>query len=109
MDPHVHARGCGSHAHAPLVVPDADRRAFLKGLAGLPLAAVLADPALAQVAAGGVEMVSIPVAAGGEPLSAALALPKADKGPALVLTTNGGVSTTRSRLLPPSSPPRATS
>lgn len=78
--------GCGSHAHMPpLVVPDADRRAFLKGLAGLPLAAVLADPALAQVAAGGVEMVSIPVGTGGEPLSAALALPSADKGPALVL------------------------
>lgn len=68
----------------PLVVPEADRRAFLKGLAGLPLAAVLADPALAQVAAAAVEPVSIPLE-GGRALPAAIALPKADKAPALVI------------------------
>ncbi|MCE1234960.1 MAG: dienelactone hydrolase family protein [Hyphomicrobiales bacterium] len=68
----------------PLVVPEADRRAFLKGLAGLPIAAILADPALAQVAGGGVEMISIPVE-GGHALSAAIAYPKAEKAPALVI------------------------
>ncbi len=68
----------------PLVVPQADRRAFLMGLAGLPIAAVLADPALAEVAAASVEMVPIPVE-GSHDLSAAIAYPKADKAPALVL------------------------
>jgi carboxymethylenebutenolidase len=77
--------GCGSQANMPpLVVPEADRRAFLKGLAGLPLAAVLADPALAQVAASSVEMVSVPV--DGHPaLAVAIARPKAEKAPALVI------------------------
>ncbi|NLH79532.1 MAG: dienelactone hydrolase family protein [Phyllobacteriaceae bacterium] len=77
--------GCGSHADMPpLVVAEADRRAFLKGLDGLPLAAVLADPALAQVAAAGTEPVAISVP-GGSTLPAAIAYPKADKAPTLIL------------------------
>ncbi len=77
--------GCGSHAHMPpLVIPEADRRAFLKGLAGLPIAAVLFDPKLAAAAASGVEMIQIPVE-GGAPMSAAIAYPAAEKAPALVI------------------------
>lgn len=68
----------------PLVVADADRRAFLLGLVGLPIAAVLADPTLAQAAASTLDMVSIPVD-GGRTLPAAIAFPKADKAPALIL------------------------
>ena len=44
--------GCGSHADMPpIFVSATDRRAFLAGLGALPLAAVLADPVLAQAAA----------------------------------------------------------
>ncbi len=77
--------GCGTHAAMPpIVVADADRRAFLRGLAGLPIAAVLADPALAQVAAASLETVTIPFG-DGQSLSAAIAFPKADKAPVIVL------------------------
>lgn len=76
--------GCGTQSSLPpIVVPDAQRRAFLQGLVGLPLAAVLADPALAQSAASGVEMISIPTK--GRPLSVAVAYPAAPKGPAVIL------------------------
>ena len=77
--------GCGSHAAMPpIVVAEADRRAFLKGLAGLPIAAVLADPVLAQAAASGLETIAIPVA-DGLTLPAAVAFPKADKAPVILL------------------------
>ena len=52
--------GCGAHKDMPpIVVPDEQRRAFLKGLAVLPLAAVLFDPTLARAQADTLKMVSI--------------------------------------------------
>jgi carboxymethylenebutenolidase len=68
----------------PIVVPDAERRAFLKGLVALPLAAVLFDPVLARAQAETLEMVEIPVE-GADPVHGALALPEADNAPALLL------------------------
>lgn len=77
--------GCGHHRHMPpLVVPDHLRRAFLRGVATLPLAAVLADKALAQAAAATLETVQIPFG-NGRSLPGALALPAAPKGPAVIL------------------------
>jgi len=55
------------------------RRSVLKGLAGLPIAAVLADPRLARAAAAGLETVTL----NGQ--SAALALPAATPAPAVLL------------------------
>ena len=65
------------------------RRVVLKGIAGLPaaglpLAAVLADPELARAAAEQLETVSL-TTAGGEAVSAALALPAATPAPAVLL------------------------
>ena len=54
--------GCGSHAEMPpLIVPEAQRRDFLRGLIALPLAAVLSDKALAEAAASSLETVSLPI------------------------------------------------
>ncbi len=60
------------------------RRTFIKGAAGLPLAAVLADPNLARAAAQELEAVAL-TTAGGRSVSAALALPAAVQGPAVML------------------------
>ena len=77
--------GCGSQADMPpLVVPEAQRRDFLRGLIALPLAAVLSDKALAQSAASGLENVSIPVAEG-QALSLSVAVPARDKAPVVIL------------------------
>ena len=77
--------GCGSHRHMPPIeVPDDLRRAFLRGVASLPLAAVLADKALAQAAAGQLSSVSIPFG-NNRSLPGALALPAAEKAPAVIL------------------------
>ena len=77
--------GCGAHREMPpIIVPDAERRAFLKGLAALPLAAVLFDPALARAKANQLKMVSIDIP-GAAPARGALALPDADNAPALLL------------------------
>jgi carboxymethylenebutenolidase len=77
--------GCGHHADLPpIIVPDALRRRFLAGIASLPLAAVLADRALAQAAADRVETVSFP-SAGGRTVTGALALPAAEKAPVVLL------------------------
>ena len=77
--------GCGTKsALPPIVVPEADRRAFLQGLVGLPIAAILADPALAQGAAGRVEMVSIPTPRD-RAISLAVALPARPKAPVVIL------------------------
>ncbi|MFP6744434.1 MAG: hypothetical protein VCB77_04500 [Alphaproteobacteria bacterium] len=51
---------------------------------GLPLAMVLADPRLACAAAEGLETVAI-TTPGGEPVSAALALPAVTPAPAVLL------------------------
>lgn len=76
---------CGAHDDMPpIVIPDGERRAFLKGLAALPLAAVLFDPVLARAQANQVEMVSIDMA-GGAPVKGGLALPEGDNAPALLL------------------------
>lgn len=66
-----------------------DRRIVLKGaatlpVAGLPLAAVLADPALARAAAAGLETVTVKTA-GGHDVSAALAMPAKTPAPAVLM------------------------
>ncbi len=61
------------------------RRAVVKGLtAGLPLAAILADPVLARAAAGTLETVTI-TTAGGRKVSGALGLPAKTPAPAMLL------------------------
>ena len=55
-----------------------------QGIAGLPLAAVLADPRLARAAASGLEMVSLPTP-GGAKVAAALAVPDQKPAPAVLL------------------------
>ena len=60
------------------------RRDILIGLAGLPLAAVLADPRLARAAAAGLETVTI-ATAGGREVAAALGVPAALPAPAVLL------------------------
>ena len=60
------------------------RKLLMTGLAGLPLAAVLADPRLAALAAEGTEPVSI-TTKGGQNVSAAIALPAKTPAPAVLL------------------------
>ncbi len=60
------------------------RRNVLKGAAALPLSAVLADATIAAAVAAGLDTVSIKTGSG-RSVSAALALPAAQKAPALVL------------------------
>ncbi|MGB5708407.1 MAG: dienelactone hydrolase family protein [Arenicellales bacterium] len=77
--------GCGSQQDLPPIeISSDDRRLFLKGLATLPLATVLAIPELTQAAANSTEMISI-TTAGGKEVSAAVALPSADNAPAILL------------------------
>lgn len=77
--------GCGRHrAMPPIIVPDAERRAFLKGLASLPLAAVLFDPVLARAQADGLNTVEIGIE-GSDPVRGAIALPEAESAPAILL------------------------
>ncbi|MCW1843590.1 dienelactone hydrolase family protein [Prosthecomicrobium hirschii] len=78
--------GCGHHRDMPPIkVPDELRRAFLLGAATLPLAAVLADKALAAGAAATLTDVSVPVA-GGRSLTGSLAIPGGSgKAPAVVI------------------------
>ncbi len=77
--------GCGSERALPLpeVDPEARRR-FLMGIGALPLATVLAYPALARAAADSLETISIDLADGSS-VSAALARPAADRAPAVIL------------------------
>ncbi len=60
------------------------RRSVMKGVAGLPLAALLADPRLSRAAASALEPVGI-TTKGGQSVSAALAVPAAAKAPAVML------------------------
>lgn len=60
------------------------RRSVLTGLAGLPLAAVLADPRLAAAAAAGLETVSLTTPSG-RSVAAALAVPATTPAPTVVL------------------------
>ncbi|MEZ5536837.1 MAG: dienelactone hydrolase family protein [Thiolinea sp.] len=76
--------GCGSQVNMPaLKVDPQQRRLFLQGLATLPLAAVLAYPELASAAADKLQDVSLDV--GDKKVTAALALPEAEKAPAVIL------------------------
>jgi dienelactone hydrolase len=77
--------GCGRHrAMPPIVVSDGDRRAFLKGLVSLPLAAVLFDPLLARAQADTLQLVKLEIE-GADPVQGALALPDGEVGPAVLL------------------------
>lgn len=77
--------GCGDQSHLPKITLDAEqRRLFLKGVACLPLATVLAYPELARAAAGSLEDVSIELDDGTK-VTAALALPTAEKAPTVLL------------------------
>ena len=77
--------GCGSHADMPpIFVSATDRRAFLAGLGALPLAAVLADPVLAQAAAAKVTPVSITTVMG-KPAKGVIAKPAQLPAPAIIL------------------------
>ena len=60
------------------------RRNVLKGAAALPLSAILADASITAAVAAGLDTVSIKTGSG-RSVSAALALPAAQKAPALVL------------------------
>lgn len=79
--------GCGqAHNDKPLPQSTSEqRRAFLKGMAALPLAVVLADSQLAQAAGERMEKVSLALP-GGQTANAYLALPEAvDKAPTVLL------------------------
>ena len=77
--------GCGAHAEMPpIFVSATDRRAFLAGLGTLPIAAVLADPVLAQAAAAKVTPVSITTVMG-KPAKGVIAKPAQLPAPAIVL------------------------
>jgi carboxymethylenebutenolidase len=77
--------GCGGHRDLPTIVAaDEARRAFLKGLASLPLAAILFDPLLARAQADRTQMTEI-VTGDGKTVRGALALPPAEKAPAILL------------------------
>lgn len=77
--------GCSRHrTMSPIIVPNAQRRAFLKGLASLPLAAVLFDPVLARAQADALQLVKLEIE-GADPVQGALALPAGEVGPAVLL------------------------
>ncbi len=77
--------GCCSRPDLPPIKVDPEqRRLFLKGAASLPLATVLAFPELAGAAAGSLTTVSTTLA-GGKQVNAALAMPDADRAPAVLL------------------------
>ena len=63
---------------------DVERRQVMQGLATIPLASILADRALAQAVAEGLETVSL-VTEGGQNVSASLAMPDVTPAPTLVL------------------------
>ncbi|MBY0431238.1 MAG: dienelactone hydrolase family protein, partial [Rhodospirillales bacterium] len=58
------------------------RRTMLKGLAGLPLAAILGDPHLARAAAETTRLIRI-TTAGGREVGASLAIPEVKPAPAV--------------------------
>jgi carboxymethylenebutenolidase len=77
---------CGAdYSHLPPIeVAEEKRRAFLKGLASLPLAAVLADPVLAHAAGSDLETVTIKTASGAS-TSAVVAYPEQANAPMVLL------------------------
>ncbi len=78
-------KGCGNDGKLPPIrISNSDRRLFLKGLASLPLATVLAYPELARAAAGGTQTVML-TTQGGRDVSAAMAIPDTNEAPAILL------------------------
>ncbi|MDA0655210.1 MAG: dienelactone hydrolase family protein [Proteobacteria bacterium] len=76
--------GCGNSTDKPLpLVTDEARRNFLKGIAALPLAAVLAYPELARAAARAVRPFAIPLVAG--EVTGFVAMPEKKPAPTLLL------------------------
>lgn len=69
---------------APPKLTSRQRRAFLQGIATLPLAAVLADPVLAQSAAARLEAVTI-TSASGNRISGGIGVPETTPAPAVLL------------------------
>ena len=77
--------GCNEQSLLPPInVDEKQRRLFLKGIASLPLATVLFHTELAHAAAETTEKVTLTLADGRE-VSAALALPDAEKAPTVLL------------------------
>jgi len=77
--------GCGSHREMPPIkVSDRERRLFLKGLASLPLATVLAYPEFSRAAAASTEQIQL-TTEGGKQVNAAVAMPNADNAPSVLL------------------------
>lgn len=77
--------GCGARADLPPIKVEPERRRlFLKGMASLPLAAVLAHPDLAGAAAESLATVSTTLGDGTK-VNASLALPDAGRAPAVLL------------------------
>ncbi|GIX49083.1 MAG: hypothetical protein KatS3mg131_3294 [Candidatus Tectimicrobiota bacterium] len=79
-------RSCGRPAgcQPAISVPATQRRAFLRGLIALPLAAVLASPRLARAAAARLQKVTLQTASGAT-VHAFLATPQQVPAPAVVL------------------------
>lgn len=77
---------CGAdYSHLPPIeVPEEKRRAFIKGLASLPIAAVLFDPTLARAAASGVKTETIKTASGAS-TSAVVAYPDKANAPTMLI------------------------
>jgi carboxymethylenebutenolidase len=79
--------GCfeeADHSKPPMTVSASQRRAFIKGLATLPLAAVLADPRLALAAGNSLSMTSIKTP-GGQTVSGYMGKPKTTPAGAVLL------------------------
>lgn len=77
--------GCGDQSHLPEIIVDQNqRRLFLKGMASLPLATVLAHSDLAKAAADSLQTVSIQLDDGLQ-VSAALAMPENKNAPTVLL------------------------
>ncbi|MDP4823014.1 MAG: dienelactone hydrolase family protein [Aestuariivirgaceae bacterium] len=77
--------GCGTHADLPpIIVAPAKRRDFLKGLIALPLAAVLADPVLAQSAAARLQPITHRTPSG-RAIEGVIAVPAKTPAPAVIL------------------------
>ncbi len=67
-----------------MLAPKLGRRAFVQGLTGVPLAAILANPTLARAAAAGLEPQAI-TTPGGVEVAAVLALPAQTPAPAVLM------------------------
>jgi carboxymethylenebutenolidase len=76
--------GADDKSRPVLEVPDAQRRAFLRGLISLPLAVVLAHPLLAKAAGDKLSQVTVKTASGGTGMGV-VAMPATTPAPAVLL------------------------